>query len=81
MTTTPTADRGTLGDALLARLEMLEDICADAGLRVATNASALDAGQLAEGLADVDAAAERLRRLLARLPVEGESRADGAESA
>jgi hypothetical protein len=68
MTTTPTADRATLSDALLGRLEMLEDICADAGLRVATNASGIDPAQLAEGLTDVDAAAERLRQPRQQLP-------------
>jgi hypothetical protein len=69
-----------LSDAILAKLESLEDICADAGLRLALNASGIDQAQLAEGLADVDAAAPRLRQLLARLPGEGKSRADAAES-
>jgi hypothetical protein len=57
-----------LSDAILAKLESLEDLAADAGLRVACNSAALDAGQLAAALADPEQAPPPLRRLLSRLP-------------
>jgi hypothetical protein len=65
---------------ILSRLEQLEDLAADAGLRLAVNSSTIEVAQLAEGLADVDAAAERLRQLLRRLPEKSDARADAAES-
>jgi hypothetical protein len=68
---------------ILSRLEVLEDLAADAGLRLALASTALDAGLLADGLADVGAAAERLRHLLGRLPAEDDARAalDGERTA
>jgi hypothetical protein len=69
-----------LSAEILSRLESLENLVADAGLRVVRNGSGLAPEQLAAALQDVEQAMPPLRRLLARLPGEGESRADARES-
>jgi hypothetical protein len=54
----------------LAKVEAAADLVADAGLRVSPSGGRPDGGGLAEALADLDAATQRLRWLLARLPGE-----------
>jgi hypothetical protein len=56
--------------AILDGLAALEDLAADVGLRLEFARRHLDGEALAAGVADVGAALEALRRLLARLPAE-----------
>jgi hypothetical protein len=65
----PTA---TLHAEVLARLADVEDLAAEAGLRLALALGRLDAVTLAEAKGDVNAAAECLQALLARLPAEAD---------
>jgi hypothetical protein len=67
----------------LAKVEAAADLVADAGLRVSRSGGRLDVGGLAEALGDLDAATQRLRHLLARLPGEDDSRTapDGERTA
>jgi hypothetical protein len=60
--------------ALLAELLEVEDLAAEAGLGLQTVTDQVEAAHLAAALADAQAAAERLRALLARLPGEDDSR-------
>jgi hypothetical protein len=55
-------------DAILSKLESLEDLAADCGLRIAVGSSGIDAARLTAALAGVELALPPLRRLLARLP-------------
>jgi hypothetical protein len=64
--------------AVLAGLATVEDLAAAAGLSIEL-AGELDVEVLTAARADVDAAAKHLRRLLARLPAEGDLGAVGGE--
>jgi hypothetical protein len=71
----PNAALATIHDNL-AKVDAAANLVADAGLRVSLSGDRLDVGGLAEALADLDAATQRLRWLLARLPGEGDQEAD-----
>jgi hypothetical protein len=57
-----------LSDAILSKLESLQDLAADCGLRIAVGASGIGAAQLTAALAGVELAPPPPRHLLARRP-------------